>query len=98
MKIPDSSILPAKVGLSVVWAIAFACVLRPSAFPSGIATVGKWTFWGMLVAHAIELAAMWMPYVRRAPGSFAGHVVQVVLFGLFHGHALKNAEERASAR
>lgn len=98
MKVAESSILPAKVGLSVVWAIAFACVVRPGAFPGVVATVGKWTFWGMLVAHVIELLAIWMPYVRRAPGSFAGHVVQVILFGLFHGNALKNAEERAAGR
>lgn len=98
MKVPDSSIVPAKIFLTVVWAWALVCVVAPGAFPHGVSLVGRFTFWGMGIAHVIELFAMWMPYVQRAPGSFAGHVVQVVLYGLFHGHQLKNAEERAAGR
>jgi uncharacterized protein YhhL (DUF1145 family) len=94
MKIQDSWVMPAKVGLTIVWLVALGCVLSPGSFPSVVATVGQWTFWGMVVVHGIELFALWMPYVRRAPGSFGGHVVQVILYGLFHGYALKNAEER----
>jgi uncharacterized protein YhhL (DUF1145 family) len=98
MTIQDSWVMPAKAGLTVVWLWALGCVLSPGSFPSVVAIVGRWTFWGMIVAHVIELFALWMPYVRRAPGSFSGHVVQVILYGLFHGYALKHAEERNRAR
>jgi uncharacterized protein YhhL (DUF1145 family) len=93
MKMQDSWVMPSKVGLTIVWLVALGCVLSPVSFPSVVATVGRWTFWGMVVAHGIELFVLWMPYVRRAPGSFGGHVAQVMLYGLFHGYALKNAEE-----
>jgi hypothetical protein len=97
MENQDSWVLPAKAGLTIVWLWALGCVLSPGSFPPALTRLGWWTFWGMLLAHPIELFAVWMPYVRRAPGSFGGHVIQVILFGLFHGLALKHAEERARA-
>lgn len=96
VKVPDSSILPAKILLTVVWAWALVCVVAPGSFSHVVSLAGRITFWGMGIAHVIELLALWMPYVRRAPGSFAGHVVQVVLYGLFHGNRLKSAEERGA--
>ena len=98
VKVPESSIRPAKIALTPVWIWAFVCVVAPGSFPHAVTVVGRVTFWGMAIAHLIELYAMWMPYVKRAPGSFAGHVAQVVLFGLFHGNALRYAEERAAPR
>lgn len=97
LKVSDSSILPAKLFLSVVWAWALVCVVAPGSFPHTVSLIGRFAFWGMAIAHVVELFALWMPYVQRAPGSFAGHVVQVVLYGLFHGNQLRSAEERAAA-
>lgn len=94
MRVADSWVMPAKAGLTVIWLWAVVSVISPGMLPPILAAVGWWTFWGMVVAHAFELFAFWLPYVRRAPGSTAGHVVQVILYGLFHGFALKNAEER----
>lgn len=87
----DAWIKPAKIVLAIVWVVALGCVLSPASFPATLATVGKWVFWVMLAAHVVELFAMWMPYTRKAPGSQAGHVVQVLIFGFVHGQAMRAA-------
>jgi uncharacterized protein YhhL (DUF1145 family) len=97
MQTDDSWVRPAKIGLAIVWAISVACLLSPASFPAALATIGKWVFWIMLGAHVVELFAIWMPWTKKAPGSPAAHVLQVLIFGVIHGQAMKAAVERASA-
>ncbi len=97
MKPEDAWIKPAKIVLAIVWIVALACVLSPATFPAALATIGKWVFWVMLVAHVGELFTMWMPYTRKAPGSPLGNVVQVLIFGFVHGQAMRSAVDRKPA-
>jgi uncharacterized protein YhhL (DUF1145 family) len=98
MHVEEGWIKPAKIVLTVVWVVSLACVLSPAAFPAGLATAGKWTFWIMLAAHVVELFALWLPYTRDAPGSPGMHVLQVLLFGVVHGRAMRAAVDRAPAQ
>ena len=53
----------------------------------GVWTVGRFVFWFLLVAHAVE-CAVFLPRLRAAGGSLAGHLLQTFLFGIAHVQTL----------
>jgi uncharacterized protein YhhL (DUF1145 family) len=49
----------------------------------GWAARGRLLFFALLVVHGVEALAF-LPRLRAAGGSLAGHVVQTLLFGFLH--------------
>lgn len=70
-----------RIVLLVVWLLALAAVLMPAT--GMLFTVLRWLFWTLVVAHAIE-CVLFLPRLRKAPGSLAGHLGNVMLFGVLH--------------
>ena len=70
-----------RIVLLVIWLLLLAAVLLPGT--AVMFTVGRWLFWILLAAHAIE-CLLFLPRMRRAPGSLAGHLINTMLFGAFH--------------
>lgn len=64
---------------------ALALMLGSFFVPSshGFFTLARGMLWLTLGIHALECAVM-LPRLRAAPGSTAGHVAKVMLFGGFH--------------
>ena len=62
-------------------------LLAASAFfvdsSHGLFAVLRVVFWVLLAAHVVEVIAS-LPRLRAAPGSTLGHVLQVMVFGVFH--------------
>jgi uncharacterized protein YhhL (DUF1145 family) len=72
---------PAKiflVGLWIVCGLGFFVAAESSA-----ALVGRVIFGVLVVAHAIE-CLVFLPVLRKAPGSLREHLVQTFLFGIVH--------------
>lgn len=74
-----------RIVLLVIWLLTLATVVFPIVHP--LATVGRWVFALLLVAHAIECVLFW-PRLRTAPGSRAGHILNTMLFGIVHVKSL----------
>lgn len=74
-----------RIVLLVVWLLALAAVVFPIVHP--LATAGRWLFWVLQAAHAIECLVFW-PRLRAAPGSRLGHIVNTMLFGIVHVKSL----------
>lgn len=70
-----------KALLLLVWAWGLACAA--GAWSARGAQAGRAIFWMLLVAHAVE-TAVYLPTIRAAGGSFAGHVLETMLFGVLH--------------
>jgi len=70
-----------KLLVVIVWLGAARAFLLPETHPW--ATTGRTIFFGMLAVHAIEAAAF-LPRLRAAGGSLAGHVARTLLFGFLH--------------
>lgn len=70
-----------RIALLVVWLLLLAAVLLPGTHP--MQTAAHWLFWILIVAHAIE-CVLFLPRLRKAPGSLAGHLWNTMLFGIFH--------------
>lgn len=77
-----------RIFLLVVWLLALAAVVMPAT--GTMFTVLRWLFWALIVAHAIE-CVLFLPRLRKAPGSLAGHLGNVMLFGVFHIRTLPRA-------
>lgn len=70
-----------KTLLLAVWAWGLASVLGVKSVPGS--QVGRGIFWLLVVAHAVE-TVVYLPTLRAAGGSLAGHVLQTMLFGVLH--------------
>lgn len=70
-----------RIALLVVWLLALAAVLIPGT--ALMFTLGRWLFWILIVAHAIE-CVLFFSRLRKAPGSLAGNLWNTMLFGIFH--------------
>jgi len=70
-----------RIVLLVIWLLALSAVVLPGTAP--IFTVGRWLFWTLLGAHAIE-CGVFFGRLRKAPGSLAGHLFNTLLFGIVH--------------
>ncbi len=55
------------------------------------AELGSRVFWILLVAHAVE-CVIFLPKLRQFPGSLGHHLVQTMLYGIFH---LRSAQAAA---
>lgn len=70
-----------KLLVALVW-VASAAVFLLASSPAWSGT-GRNVLLLMLVVHGIE-AAVFLPRLRAAGGSLAGHVVRTLLFGFLH--------------
>jgi hypothetical protein len=57
-----------------------------------VATAGQVLFWITLFAHIVE-CFMNLKLFRRAGGSLANHIVQTLIYGLFHWTPIKERLE-----
>ena len=82
----------ARAALGGVWLYAVLCFFAPLP----LAGLGRLVFWVLLVTHAVE-CAVFLPRMRAAGGSLAHHLVQVMLFGVFHARSLPPAGDGGGA-
>lgn len=69
-----------RIAVLVLWLALLASFLVSS---SVLAAVGRVVFLLLLAAHVVE-CAVFLPRLRRAPGSLAGHLLQTLVFGVVH--------------
>ena len=77
-----------KMAVLVLWAACIAAFFLPAT--SSLAVPGQRLFWGLVIVHAIE-CVVFLPRLRRAGGSLAHHLVQTMIFGMFHARSVGNA-------
>ncbi len=69
------------------WIVLAAWLLGALALLSSaegaLASVGRAIFWMLVVVHAIE-CLVFLPRLRRAPGTLARHLQQTFLYGILH--------------
>jgi len=69
------------------WVVLGAWLLGALSFlgprEGGLLGFGRTIFWVLVVVHAIE-CLVFLPRLRRAPGSLASHLRQTFLFGILH--------------
>jgi uncharacterized protein YhhL (DUF1145 family) len=76
-----------KTVVGLVWIYGVLEILG-MGLPLGF--VAKWAVIFMVVAHAIE-CVVFLPRMKAAGGSLGHHIVQVMLFGVFHANTLPKA-------
>ena len=77
-----------KFAVLVLWAACLAAFFLPAT--SSLALPGQRLFWGLVIVHAIE-CVVFLPRLRRAGGSLAHHLVQTMIFGMFHARNVGGA-------
>ena len=77
-----------KYAVLVLWAACLAAFFLPATSP--FAVPGQRLFWGLMIVHAIE-CVVFLPRLRRAGGSLAHHLVQTMIFGMFHARSVGGA-------
>ncbi len=76
----------AKMAVIVAWLLGFgALLLTPGSTP---ALVGGWLLGILVVAHAVE-CVVFLPRLRKAPGSLPGHLLRTFVFGILHVRELE---------
>jgi uncharacterized protein YhhL (DUF1145 family) len=78
-----------KIAVLVLWAACLAAFFLPDS--SALAMPGQRLFWGLVIVHAIE-CVVFLPRLRRAGGSLAHHLVQTMIFGVFHARSVGEAK------
>lgn len=76
------------VALLWLWGLLSFLVAPDSAF----SVMGRFLFWILAVLHAIE-CLLFLPRLRAAEGSLAGHLVQTFVFGVAHVRGLPQGDE-----
>jgi len=71
----------AKWAVLAAWGLGVLSFLMPA--DGGLLAFGRTIFWVLVVVHAIE-CLVFLPRLRRAPGSLASHLRQTFLFGILH--------------
>jgi uncharacterized protein YhhL (DUF1145 family) len=71
----------AKAVVLVVWLLFFSCFFVGNGSP--ISFVGRLAFWILVATHVVE-CAVFLPTLRRSPGSLVGHLLRTLLFGIIH--------------
>ncbi len=81
----------AKVLLGITWLFCIGSLFfAPTASPAGV--------WGtrilrfLVIAHAIE-CVVFLPKLRKLPGSLGSHLVQTMVFGIVHLRSVEPAED-----
>ena len=85
----------AKAAVFAVWVLCALAFLGPS--DSRLAGAGQKLFWVLVVVHAVE-CAIFLPKLRRAPGSLAHHLAQTFLYGIVHVRSLPGESGSAGPR
>ena len=70
-----------KAVVAVLWLLLFSCFFVATG--STVSLVGRVGFWLMDATHVVE-CVVFLPMLRRAPGSLASHLLRTMLFGVFH--------------
>lgn len=83
----------AKKIVGSVWILALAGAVFAN---STLATLCNVVLAILVVAHAVE-CVVFLPKLRRAPGSLAGHLWQTFLFGVAHVGALPTDDGSAGS-
>ena len=83
-----------KLGCLVLYALGLAAFA--GAFGGSPALAFEVLAAGFVVVHVLELPFVWKA-LRAAPGSFAGHLVQALLFGMLHSLPLLRAQRQRTA-
>ena len=84
-----------KHGAWLIWIGSLLAIFLGSGW---VVTAGHVVFWVTLVAHVVE-CFMNLDLFRRAGGSMTHHIVQTLIYGLFHWTPIKErleAEEVAA--
>jgi uncharacterized protein YhhL (DUF1145 family) len=71
----------AKAVVLGAWIFLFSCFFVATG--STVSLVGRVGFWLMAATHVVE-CVVFLPALRRAPGSLVGHLLRTMLFGVFH--------------
>ena len=71
-----------------VWVLWIGSLLAIFAGSGWVVTAGHVAFWLTLGAHVVE-CFMNLELFRRAGGSMANHIVQTLIYGLFHWTPIK---------
>jgi uncharacterized protein YhhL (DUF1145 family) len=77
------------------WLLGALCFLAPGA--GGLVAVGRTIFWMLVVVHAIE-CVIFLPRLRRAPGSLARHLQQTFLYGILHVREIPASQDAGVGR
>lgn len=77
-----------KLVVFAIWVLCALAFLGPA--DSRLAGAGRTLFWVLVVAHAVE-CVIFLPRLRRAPGSLAHHLAQTFLYGIVHVRSLPDA-------
>ena len=77
-----------KTVIACVWLFALGSFLIGTH--TQLAGIGRITFWGLCVAHAIE-CIVFLPKLKKAPGPLGHHLWQTFLYGFFHVWSLPTA-------
>ena len=80
-----------KLAVLVIWLLCGAAFFVGD---STLATVGRWVFWILVAAHVVE-CAVFLPVLRKAPGSLGGNLFQTLVFGILHVQEVREAVEPA---
>ena len=83
----------AKIAVLVVWGYGALSVLGLLGPLGGI---GRVVFGLLVVAHVVEFA-VFLPTLRKAPGSLGHHFAQTMLFGVLHYQEVRAASEGADS-
>ncbi len=81
----------AKAIVGAVWVLALVGAVFAS---STLASLSRFVLAVLVVAHVVE-CVVYLPKLRRAPGSLAGQLWQTFLFGIAHLRELPSGEQAA---
>lgn len=70
-----------KMALLGLWVVLTVVALLPAA--GTLATVAQALLALLVVAHVVE-CLLYLPRLRRQSGGLGGHLVQTLIFGVFH--------------
>ena len=77
-----------KALVGLVWVLCVAAFLMPPDWTA--ASLGRSLFWLLVVVHAIE-CVVFLSTLKRAPGPLSAHLVQTMLYGLFHLREIRDS-------
>lgn len=76
-----------RIAVLVLWLVILSSFLVSD---SALASVGRALAGLLVVAHILE-CLIFLPRLRRAPGSLATHLAQTLVFGIVHVRELPRA-------
>ncbi len=80
----------AKVFVLVAWLYGILSLFLDPG--SAAVDWGQRIFWVLLIVHAIE-CVIFLPTLRKLPGSLGHHLVQTMLYGIVHLRAARAAAQ-----